>query len=208
MSRLRAQVILLERRNGNTLKSDLYFISDREVKAGDKCYNLYDGGVWVYRPAPCPMPYWGNPKTLKKIEATTNEELGLPLIGKAFLEAYEKSQASINYVRLDYHFSTVEGEVHYDKRTYMLRYSDTGESYHGEVDLNNVELTLKPDNTVVTSKDTEQILKAIDLQTGTIHTVVFIDYDEKRQFNVTLDSEEYGRCSARIENLRLYLEEK
>lgn len=26
--------------------------------------NRYDDRWWVYRPAPCPMPYWGNPKTL------------------------------------------------------------------------------------------------------------------------------------------------
>ena len=37
-----------------------YITTDDEPKSGDLV--LTDKyGVWTYRPAPCPMPYWGNP---------------------------------------------------------------------------------------------------------------------------------------------------
>jgi hypothetical protein len=43
-----------------------YAVSDEEPEDGDIV--LTDNyGIWEYRKAPCPMPYWGNPFTCKKL---------------------------------------------------------------------------------------------------------------------------------------------
>jgi len=63
----------------------LYILSDEEPKSGDFCFNTYDNSIWQYKPSPCPMPYWGNAKTLIKIEASTDSDLRLSEIPKEVL---------------------------------------------------------------------------------------------------------------------------
>lgn len=79
---------------------NVYFISEREIIDGDLCYNSFDNRIWQYKPTPCPMPYWGNKKTLKKIEATSNLTMKLPIVRMDFMEKYAEQQGDINYVLL------------------------------------------------------------------------------------------------------------
>lgn len=83
----------------------LYITSNEEIKSGDKCYNSYDSRIWEYRDSPCPMPYWGNKDTLKKIIATADMSLGLPLIPQqfinVFIEQYNKGTV-IKEVEVEY----------------------------------------------------------------------------------------------------------
>ncbi len=54
----------------------IVLISDEQVTVGvfDRLYfNTYDNRIWQYRPAPSPMPYWGNLKTLKELVATSDQ---------------------------------------------------------------------------------------------------------------------------------------
>ena len=56
---------LIKLNNGNYI-----IIDDTElVEAipGEFYFNTYDNHIWKYMPTPCPMPYWGNPSTLRKI---------------------------------------------------------------------------------------------------------------------------------------------
>jgi hypothetical protein len=53
----------------------LYILSDEDIVEGDWCINSYDNQVWQYMKVPCPMPYWGNKSTLRKIIATTDTSL-------------------------------------------------------------------------------------------------------------------------------------
>jgi len=46
-------------------------------------------------------------------------------------------------------------------------------------------------------------MKAVDIQTNTVHDVISIDYDTNR---VVLQSKEYGRTSQTIDNVRLSLD--
>lgn len=50
----------------------LYIISDDEIKEGDIILTK-DYGVWEFRKAPCPLPYWGNTDGCKKIIASTDK---------------------------------------------------------------------------------------------------------------------------------------
>ena len=59
-------------RNENLTSHHLYIISDEEIKEGDWILTK-DYGIWQYKPAPCPLPYWGNKNECKKIIATTDK---------------------------------------------------------------------------------------------------------------------------------------
>ena len=51
-----------------TYKGKVYTVTDEQPKTNDKV--LTDNyGVWTFKQAPCPMPYWGNPNACKKIIA-------------------------------------------------------------------------------------------------------------------------------------------
>lgn len=43
-----------------------YLISDEKPQDGDLVLTE-KYGVWEYKEAPCPMPYWGNPNVCKKL---------------------------------------------------------------------------------------------------------------------------------------------
>lgn len=43
-----------------------YLLSDDEVKDGDLVFTE-KYGIWAYKKAPCPIPYWGNKNNCKKI---------------------------------------------------------------------------------------------------------------------------------------------
>lgn len=53
------------------LKDDNYIIiNDTELTdaiPGEFYFNTYDNHIWKYMPTPCPLPYWGNITTLRKI---------------------------------------------------------------------------------------------------------------------------------------------
>jgi hypothetical protein len=82
----------------------LYILSDENIVEGDWCINSYDNQIWQYKPSPCPMPYWGNKNTLRKIIATTDTNLialfgndgeiygkmkeGLPQLSQSFLNKF------------------------------------------------------------------------------------------------------------------------
>ena len=59
------------------LKDDNYIIIDdselTDAIPGEYYFNTYDINIWKYLPSPCPMPYWGNPITLRKIIECTFE---------------------------------------------------------------------------------------------------------------------------------------
>lgn len=51
--------------------NEYYLLSDETLISGDIV--LTDNyGVWEFREAPCPIPYWGNKNTCKKILKSTN----------------------------------------------------------------------------------------------------------------------------------------
>lgn len=56
----------------------LYILSDEEIKEGDWVIPNdpeYGNRPWKYKPAPCPLPYWGSVGNCKKIIATTDKSL-------------------------------------------------------------------------------------------------------------------------------------
>ena len=48
-----------------------YIITDENIEVKGLCFNTFDNCIWEYMPVPCPMPYWGNKKTLLKIIAAS-----------------------------------------------------------------------------------------------------------------------------------------
>jgi hypothetical protein len=79
----------------------LCFVSDRDIRPGDLCFNSYDKRVWIYQPIPCPMPYWGNLNTLKKIEAISYPENKLPLINMDFINKFVSERGDIESVLIE-----------------------------------------------------------------------------------------------------------
>jgi len=53
----------------------MYLLSDDEVKDGDLVF-IEKYGIWDYKKAPCPIPYWGNKNNCKKI-ITGPEQIGI-----------------------------------------------------------------------------------------------------------------------------------
>ena len=55
-------------------KNEYYLLSDEIPVTGDKV--LTDNyGVWEFKLQSCPIPYWGNPNTCKKILKSTDPYL-------------------------------------------------------------------------------------------------------------------------------------
>jgi len=79
---------------GGSLSGDqhLYLVSDREIKEGDCYYNSINGRI--YKDAGAGV----YDKIFKKVEATTNLLLGLPIIPKSFIEEYVQKQGKIETV--------------------------------------------------------------------------------------------------------------
>jgi hypothetical protein len=79
----------MELRTGIPLryKDKFYVVSDDIPQNGD--WVLTENyGVWEFKDetggGSAPLPYWANKKTCKKIVATTDKSLGLPLINSKF----------------------------------------------------------------------------------------------------------------------------
>ena len=57
------------------IHDDEYVIIDdielTEGVEGNYYFNIYDNKIWKYKPSPCPLPYWGNIATLRKITHCT-----------------------------------------------------------------------------------------------------------------------------------------
>jgi hypothetical protein len=69
----------------------LYILSDEgKNNNGYVIPNNYPE-VWEFRTKPCPLPYWGNPDTCKKIIASTDKNLGLPFPSESFIIKYIES---------------------------------------------------------------------------------------------------------------------
>lgn len=77
----------------------LYFLSDEEIKDGDMCINSFDNKIWRYKTIPCPLPYWGNKKTLKKIIASTDISLKLPEIQECFINTFIEQYNKGNIIK-------------------------------------------------------------------------------------------------------------
>lgn len=135
MSKLKTQVkYILDQRIKGSLTTEFYFISERDIKPGDLCFNSYDNRIWEYQPIPCPIPYWGNLNTLKKLEATTNKalnELGIPLIPESFVYRCKQKDYKIEFVNLQ--ITTDDGEL-------------------SDEDINNLSLAIRKDGTVIVTK--------------------------------------------------------
>lgn len=71
----------------------LYLVSDREIKTGD--YYCYKNSIPVKRLEKETVPIT---KDYKKVEASTDPSLGLPLIPKSFIEEYVEKQGKIENV--------------------------------------------------------------------------------------------------------------
>lgn len=80
----------------------LYLTSDEEIINDDWVLPFGEKRPWKFKKAPCPLPYWGNSENCKKIVATTDRSLGLPLITDSFVEEYCKSQGDLKEVKLHY----------------------------------------------------------------------------------------------------------
>ena len=64
-------------------KDSYYIVSDNLPQNGDWVMTE-NYGVWEFRDetgqGSAPLPYWANKKTCKKIMASTNKSLGLPML--------------------------------------------------------------------------------------------------------------------------------
>lgn len=86
------------------LTQALYLVSDREIKEGDFILHRADyKNNWqldrYYHKEPTKTTDWR-----KKIEATTDPSLGLPLIPTSFVEEYVQKQGNVDkvYIRVDF----------------------------------------------------------------------------------------------------------
>jgi hypothetical protein len=78
------------------LSDKVYLISDEEIVEGDLGFNNYDNNVWEYKPAPCPIPFWGNKQTMLKLIAKEKDfdfslvsgQIDFPDIETLSMEAY------------------------------------------------------------------------------------------------------------------------
>jgi hypothetical protein len=81
----------------------LYFISDEIPKNGDKVYTE-KYGVWEFKDetgcGSAPMPYWANKNTCKKIMASTDKSLSVPLIPLLFILYFSEKQGNVNEVNI------------------------------------------------------------------------------------------------------------
>lgn len=73
-------------------KNHLYFISEEKPKNGNMVLTE-NYGVWEFwddtGKGSAPLPYWANNKTCKKIIASTDKTLGVPLISDIFVKEYQ-----------------------------------------------------------------------------------------------------------------------
>jgi hypothetical protein len=124
--------------NSDLTKRHLYITSNEEIKSGDKCYNSYDGQIWEYRDSPCPMPYWGNKDTLKKIIATTDTSLGIALIPEQF----------INYFIKEYNKGNVIKEVLVEYEEYEIKQIEWFQEAPYTHKYKELKIKLNSDNTI------------------------------------------------------------
>ena len=99
----------------STLPQHLYFVSNEEIKEGDIIYSPSEG---IRFPSISKVLHINrfNPEKWKKVVATNDKLLGLPLIPESFIEDYVKSNGEIKQVELmwdngpftDYHTNEVQ----------------------------------------------------------------------------------------------------
>lgn len=89
---LPCKVLAIPTQESTPLHQHIYFVSERKIQEGDW---MTDGNA-VYK-APPADAYIG----LFKIEATTDDSLGLRLIPSLFIHGYIKEKGNINYVNID-----------------------------------------------------------------------------------------------------------
>lgn len=69
----------------------LYLCTDDTPNDGDLVIpNKPNESIWTFKESPCPLPYWGNKHTCKKIIQSTDPSLGLPTISKNYINFYIK----------------------------------------------------------------------------------------------------------------------
>lgn len=84
--------------NGILEPLHLYLVSDREIKEGDWYMNTLAGRLHKSNDAGPPP----NDGYFKKVEATTDKSLGLPLIPQSFIEEFVQKQGKIDKVKIAY----------------------------------------------------------------------------------------------------------
>jgi len=106
-------------------------VDEAEIKEGvfnKKYFNTYDNKIWIYRPAPCALPYWGNLKTLKNIVATINhsidKDIPIVIIEDEVEKLAEESTAEVIQVNAD--FSLKEVYKEFFKEGYNARKQEGG----------------------------------------------------------------------------------
>jgi len=89
----------------------LYFISDREIKDFD--YVVLGDGKTIHHMSPTDMVDYleSQSSSTKRIEASTDPSLHLPLIGEAFIQKYVKEQGDIKEVMIEMSTITWGGTV-------------------------------------------------------------------------------------------------
>ena len=60
-------------RDINHRPHSLVFCTDEKPIDGDMVYVSLTNSIWEFRMAPCPLPYWGNPNSCKKITHCSNK---------------------------------------------------------------------------------------------------------------------------------------
>lgn len=71
-------------------KNEYYLLSEETPVTGD--FVLTDNyGVWEFRLQPCPIPYWGNPNTCKKILKSTDPYLDVDRFNEEELKQYKQN---------------------------------------------------------------------------------------------------------------------
>jgi hypothetical protein len=75
----------------------IYFISEEKPKNFDQVLTE-KYGAWEFMDetgkGSAPLPYWANNKTCKKIIASTDKTLGVPLISDIFVKEYQTNKIS------------------------------------------------------------------------------------------------------------------
>lgn len=137
----------------------LYFVSEREIKEDDwvlcdeRMHILSDPEYWIGKVKKIKNNWifveegqGENPEWTKKIEASTDPSLGLPLIPQSFIKKYVKKQGNIKKVMIE-----AENKTFFFSNCFS---SDSIIASEGLIDTSIETTTIKtrPDNTCIVSK--------------------------------------------------------
>ena len=122
----------------------LYFASDREIKEGDWMLHILDKTPIKYYPDDYPTIKHASEYEYRKIEATTDSSMNIPLIPQSFIEKYVESQGEIKEVM-------IEMEERWSSHNKEAVASDGG--YYNKTVTESVSIIkLRKDNTVIVHK--------------------------------------------------------